>query len=311
MALRRCISVASSEPRESLRVRFEDLLALLDAADERDVIDKRHQETIVRELELAEKLERAEKNIARMLPVLAAAKRARETRATGLNWYEIGRGLAVYQLNGAVCYCGQADLDLWRAADEYEKDSRKDAEQPEAPPLDMVLHCPRCHLQHIDAPEPANGWDNPPHRSHLCHCCGCIWRPADVPTNGVASVSRGSGDTWQPGVEQPATEPTDLSSRLHRAIEALRPFSYSVDGRAVVRSKPLPEDWQRARAVVAAEDAGEAVEHPALGELRAVERRLAFLEMQGSHPDWGNGLRRAGMVVVNRIAALEKGDGGS
>src|SRR5574340_600312 len=24
------------------------------------------------------------------------------------------------------------------------------------------------------------GWDNPPHRSHLCHGCGHIWRPADV-----------------------------------------------------------------------------------------------------------------------------------
>lgn len=73
---------------------------------------------------------------------------------------------------------------------------RKLADFAEAP-IDMVLHCPACGLQHIDAPGAdvdANGpcydhhWDNPPHRSHLCHGCGHIWRPADVPTNGVAAV---------------------------------------------------------------------------------------------------------------------------
>lgn len=79
-------------------------------------------------------------------------------------------------------------------------------------PIDMVLHCPACGKQHIDAPEPAryatasntesvrkgfemggyelnpNRWDNPPHRSHMCLGCGHTWRPADVPTNGVAAV---------------------------------------------------------------------------------------------------------------------------
>ncbi len=74
---------------------------------------------------------------------------------------------------------------------------------PVAPsPIDLILHCPACHLQHIDAPEghlawegnppePSHEvmtWENPPHRSHLCHGCGFIWRPADVPTNGVAAV---------------------------------------------------------------------------------------------------------------------------
>lgn len=76
-----------------------------------------------------------------------------------------------------------------------------------AQPIDMVLHCPKCGLQHIDAPEPGNWsfevggkqqrqtWDNPPHKSHLCHGCGHIWRPADVPTNGVLAVkTRGKND---------------------------------------------------------------------------------------------------------------------
>ncbi len=70
---------------------------------------------------------------------------------------------------------------------------------PAAPvvPIDMVLHCPKCGLQHIDAPdERTHGWRNEPHRSHLCHGCGHIWRPADVPTNGVAAVAtKGKADS--------------------------------------------------------------------------------------------------------------------
>ena len=62
-------------------------------------------------------------------------------------------------------------------------------------PIPMLLWCPRCHAQHVDAP--SEGWDNPPHRSHLCHACGCVWRPADVETTGVAAIgTRGSRDTW-------------------------------------------------------------------------------------------------------------------
>jgi len=64
-------------------------------------------------------------------------------------------------------------------------------------PIDMVLHCPVCRNQHIDAPEPAVNWSNPPHRSHLCQVCGTRWRPADVPTNGVTGIwTRGQEDTW-------------------------------------------------------------------------------------------------------------------
>lgn len=87
-------------------------------------------------------------------------------------------------------------------------------------PVDMLLFCPECKTQHIDAPSPCDmgmgcteygacyaaahgepdrctAWTNPPHRSHLCHKCGCVWRPADVPTNGVAAIAtRGKADTW-------------------------------------------------------------------------------------------------------------------
>ncbi|WP_343726649.1 helix-turn-helix transcriptional regulator [Burkholderia seminalis] len=88
--------------------------------------------------------------------------------------------------------------------------------QPE--PIDMLLFCPMCGEQHIDHAEPAvehehgavefEAWDNPPHRSHLCHACGTIWRPADVATNGVASIeTRGKADTWD-GKPEPRAEVT-------------------------------------------------------------------------------------------------------
>lgn len=66
-------------------------------------------------------------------------------------------------------------------------------------PIPMVLHCPKCGLQHVDAPAPDKDWTNPPHKSHLCHGCGLVWRPADVATTGVASItSAGKDDTWTP-----------------------------------------------------------------------------------------------------------------
>lgn len=68
-----------------------------------------------------------------------------------------------------------------------------DADGYKLKPIDMVLHCPACGTQHIDAPDGV--WTNPPHRSHLCHHCSHIWRPADVATNGVASIqTRGKDD---------------------------------------------------------------------------------------------------------------------
>jgi hypothetical protein len=64
-------------------------------------------------------------------------------------------------------------------------------------PVPMILHCPRCHVQHVDEPdERTPDWTNPPHRSHLCHACGCIWRPADIATEGVRSIATvGKADT--------------------------------------------------------------------------------------------------------------------
>lgn len=119
----------------------------------------------------------------------------------------------------------------WREGGATRHDARLALNVLEQPPvltpIDMILHCPHCHMQHIDAPEshevdecPATGqgchieegackfcgspphWTNPPHTSHLCGYCGWQWRPADVPTNGVRStLTRHTKDSEPPPVD--------------------------------------------------------------------------------------------------------------
>lgn len=81
-------------------------------------------------------------------------------------------------------------------------------------PIDMVLHCPECGLQHIDAASDTcvhdacphdtpcsrgacrDPWTNRPHKTHLCASCGHKWRPCDTHhTNGVQAVPPGSSDS--------------------------------------------------------------------------------------------------------------------
>jgi hypothetical protein len=107
---------------------------------------------------------------------------------------------------------------------------------PASEPIPMLLYCPQCGQSHIDEPdERTPDWDNPPHRSHLCHDCGCIWRPADVPTVGVATIAtRGKADTW----------PTPEGGNAERAASPA-----SEDGVGRVSKEPCPcghkscKDW--------------------------------------------------------------------
>jgi len=93
-----------------------------------------------------------------------------------------------------------ADRSVWIEDANYFNaayDAIQRAELQGQKPIDMVLHCPACGMQHVDAPdERTPGWVNEPHRSHLCHDCGHVWRPSDVPTNGVAAVkTKGKADS--------------------------------------------------------------------------------------------------------------------
>lgn len=117
------------------------------------------------------------------------------------------------------------DIDPYAARAAYLLESLA-ALASQAEPIDMVLHCPACGMQHIDAPKdhPLNPWLNPPHRSHLCHGCGHIWRPADVPTNGVQAVkTKGKADSpiVQPGQAEPTMADAIAAGdgTLHGAID--------------------------------------------------------------------------------------------
>lgn len=85
-------------------------------------------------------------------------------------------------------------------------------------PIPMLLFCPRCHRQHVDAPQPEKDWTNPPHRSHECQNCGLVWRPADVPTNGVQAITtRGQRDCLPP-FEERLSAPVRTMLGLHDAL---------------------------------------------------------------------------------------------
>lgn len=77
-------------------------------------------------------------------------------------------------------------------------------------PAAMLLYCPRCQKQHIDAPEPESDWTNPPHATHTCGGCGLNWRPSNINTVGVAEIEclepkhaeRIAATAPQPGVRE-------------------------------------------------------------------------------------------------------------
>ena len=85
-------------------------------------------------------------------------------------------------------------------------------------PLAMILHCPACGVQHLDEPDEASGWTNPPHRSHLCQACGYIWRPADIPTTGVATIAT-HGDADSPTPPGPTGALAEIGAERIRQME--------------------------------------------------------------------------------------------
>lgn len=60
------------------------------------------------------------------------------------------------------------------------------ATPPTSAPIEMLLFCPRCEEQHIDAPK--GDWTNPPHATHTCQHCGLNWRPSNALTTGVKLI---------------------------------------------------------------------------------------------------------------------------
>ncbi len=79
------------------------------------------------------------------------------------------------------------DTEGQRRFDEREKELRALAQLAATPressrPIPMFLTCPKCNARHVDEGEFATK----PHHTHSCQGCGLTWRPAIVPTVGVA-----------------------------------------------------------------------------------------------------------------------------
>ena len=136
----------------------------------------------------------------------------------------------------------------------------------------MILHCPSCGEQHIDAPEvpvldraglpadPTTEWTNPPHRSHKCGACGHIWRPADVATNGVAKLqTHGKEDSAPPrrthgyllhklsAIVPLFQEARDALSTITELQRRLRGISPTLAERMDTVGEYSPADWAAGR----------------------------------------------------------------
>ena len=104
-----------------------------------------------------------------------------------------------------VIYPNEADARLFAGDLRSDRDSSKEAAisvvplypRPSVEPIPMLMYCPRCGAQHIDAPK--GEWTNPPHKTHTCQTCGARWRHCDAwPTTGVASLSDPGRDVVEP-----------------------------------------------------------------------------------------------------------------
>lgn len=120
-------------------------------------------------------------------------------------------------------------------------------------PIDMVLYCPKCDVQHIDAPdERTPDWKNPSHKSHLCHGCGHIWRPSDHPTNGVASLPSGKDAATTPNhaaLSRALEEAQRDAGRLAEALEKVANWrqgchAFDADMGNNPRSFNNEEEWE-------------------------------------------------------------------
>ena len=134
-------------------------------------------------------------------------------------------------------------------------------------PINMILSCPSCSFPHLD--EATAEWPNPPHRSHLCLRCGWVWRPADVPTNGVPSLStRGTADSDMSLHNNPVYTTPALTSALTR------------------HSLPVSTPSQLADAFRAGWAARESVDHPSRDDtsLRAATLNLYWSRQCQSPP---------------------------
>ena len=105
------------------------------------------------------------------------------------------------------CYCPECELS--------QPVRMSDAETEARLPKPMILHCPECHVQHLDEGE----WATRPHKTHQCQNCKHEWRPFPYPTVGVA----------QPDAETESAPPSlvcYVCTKNHAAVYQICPECY-------------------------------------------------------------------------------------
>lgn len=130
------------------------------------------------------------------------------------------------------------------------EDSGRDADQ-----VRLNVDCPDpVNEAHLDGPREScvSTWTNPPHKSHLCHACGHIWRPADVATNGVLTIkTAGKNDSPRECTRLGRDEALRLANQLIAADPYTR---YSFVPQNAVVEKERAEKYARSMVVVALTD---------------------------------------------------------
>ena len=152
--------------------------------------------------------------------------------------------------------------------------SKAELERKLAMAVDMLLFCPNCFEQHVDEATPDvcelcghseqshrwridhkrdmdkatwchdceckdfTPWLNPPHKSHRCTECNHVWRPADVPTNGVQKLeTSGKAD----GSARPVAfaNGKDFDDSVATATKRLTEYVKDLENTAPVRRETI------------------------------------------------------------------------
>lgn len=192
-------------------------------------------------------------------------------------------------------FCDLSDDQAERARKAVAAIKRALSRQPA--PVQMLLFCPKCGMKHVDAPdERTPDWTNPPHKSHLCHGCGCIWRPADVPTEGVEAITTiGKADTIdlnavsrQPTLDSAGEAVTQADREAYRAIMATHEEAWIA---AIENRDPDPD---------------QSADTAAIAELAAYRLRALASSRDGRV----EGLREAAAVVGHEARKYDQKAGG-
>lgn len=209
---------------------------------------------------------------------------------------------------------GETELSRINAPDMIEKIRAKQASKPrrsalpvaaaqpsaDDAPIPMLLFCPQCSMQHIDAPETPRfsnddtgaseeyretmfpAWTNPPHRSHLCHGCGHIWRPADVATTGVAALKTSGKRDGSP-IPSPPADARDAGNYNEGGVTVpVKELRELLDGNLAAAEEALPYaggsiDFIESRGGDESDDPADRIAYHLFYALHAAEKLRALL----------------------------------